>query len=122
VFVRGVCFGGLGCCSCSVCVCVSGVLFSVGVCVCDLLICLQRRIDSRCHCIRRREAGPFDPALSLGPRTRRRGVAPRNGRVSCAFAAGVVGGNAAHPPDSPGMRYMYIYIYIYVCVYVYIHK
>jgi len=29
-------FGGLGRCSCRVCV--SGVLFSVGVCVCDLLI------------------------------------------------------------------------------------
>jgi len=28
----GCSFGGLGCCSCS-CVCVSGVLFSVGVCV-----------------------------------------------------------------------------------------
>jgi len=38
-------FGGLGCCSCRVCVCVSvsGVLFSVGVCVCDLLICLPHR-------------------------------------------------------------------------------
>jgi len=29
-------FGGLGFCSCRVCVSVSGVLFSVGVCVCDL--------------------------------------------------------------------------------------
>ena len=35
---RGCSFGGSGCCSCRVCVCVSGVLFSVGVCVCDLLI------------------------------------------------------------------------------------
>jgi len=31
-------FRGLGCCSCRVCVSVSCVLFSVGVCVCDLLI------------------------------------------------------------------------------------
>jgi len=30
----GVRVGGLGCCSCRVCVSVSGVLFSVGVCVC----------------------------------------------------------------------------------------
>jgi len=39
-------FGSLGCCSCRVCVCVlvSGVLFSVGVCVCDLLIFVLCRV------------------------------------------------------------------------------
>ena len=34
-------FGGLGCCSCRVCVCVGGVVLCRCVCVCDLLICLR---------------------------------------------------------------------------------
>jgi len=39
--VCGRCSWGFGYCSCRVCVSVSGVLFSVGVCVCDLLIFLH---------------------------------------------------------------------------------
>jgi len=49
----GVCggcsFGGLGCCSYRVCVCVSGVSFSVGVCVCDLLIFLPMYLFMSSH-------------------------------------------------------------------------
>jgi len=50
----------LGCCSRRVCVCVSlsGVLFSVGVCVCDLLIFLTRRRT------RRRAAPSLDLAFT----------------------------------------------------------
>jgi len=40
---EGCSFGGLGCCSCRVCVCVGGVVLCrcVCVCVCDLLIFFQ---------------------------------------------------------------------------------
>ena len=63
----GCSFRGLGCCSCRVCVSVSGVLFSVGVCVCDLLIYLPIRSCATAH------ASSVEGGRILAPRQRSAG-------------------------------------------------
>ena len=83
-------FGGLGCCSCRVCVSVSGVLFSVGVCVCDLLICLPVGVSARARRALHSSTAPEQPPAAAGDHT---ALAPGGG----------LGGGVAVPGVPPGV-------------------
>jgi len=102
-----------------VCVSVSGVLFSVGVCVCDLLIFSQVMLLQTSFGFTKLAR---TPSGSLSPPPPCIVTHTGDAATNELWFHGI----GSHPERAPSRLcyccvYIYIYIYIYICIYIYVH-